>query len=69
MGMLQLDSAIPLHVVVHRVAGELFKQEVAAGGWLVDLGLFGSTLFVPEVLKEIQAADGTLWQIRNSSNL
>jgi len=33
------------------------------GAWVLDIGLFGSKLFVPDVIGEIEARNGTLWQI------
>ena len=53
----------PLETLVERVADELYREELRNGAWLVDLGLFGSRLFVPDVLRSLKAYNGSLWQI------
>ena len=49
--------------LVERVASELYLKEIRSGAWMLDLGLFGSGLFIPDVVRELQAGNGTLWEI------
>jgi hypothetical protein len=34
---------------------------------VLDIGLFGSSLFIPEVASAIKAGNGTLWQIEKQA--
>lgn len=34
-----------------------------SGGWAVDIGIFGTNLFVPHVTRELEAGDGALWRL------
>jgi hypothetical protein len=54
---------MPLGSLVERVASELYNEELRHGAWVLDIGLFGSSLFVPDVVSEIEARNGTLWRI------
>lgn len=60
---LKREGKIPFRVLVERVARDLYLDELRRGAWVVDIGLFGEALFVPEVVRELQAADGILWDI------
>ena len=60
---LRREGVIPLQLLVERVADELYHEELRKGAWVLDIGLFGSKLFVPDVIGEIEARNGTLWQI------
>lgn len=57
---------LSLQVLVERVARELYLDEIRHGSWTVDIGFFGTGLFVPQVAREIQAAHGVLWHIEES---
>lgn len=63
LALLQGEDAMPFGTLVQRVARELYADELRHGGAVLDVGLFGPTLFVPDAAREIQAADGILWQI------
>ncbi len=52
--------------LVERIAREVYFDEVRNGAWILDIGLFGPDLFVPEVNFELKAADGVLWKIERS---
>jgi len=52
-----LDSLISV------VAEKLYRDEIRAGAWIVDLGLFSSGLFVPEARCLLETGNGELWQI------
>ena len=60
---LKREGVISLQQLVERVANELYHEELHNGAWALDIGLFGSKLFVPDVMSEIKARNGTLWQI------
>ena len=52
-----------LELVVAVVAEELYREEIHAGAWMVDLGLFSSAWFAPEARRLLEAGNGELWQI------
>jgi hypothetical protein len=58
-------GAMPLDRLVERVASELYREELHSGASVLDIGLFGSRLFVSDVIGEIEARNGTLWRIEN----
>jgi hypothetical protein len=60
---LKQQSPLPLDLLVQRVAAQLYHDELRHGAAAVDIGLLGSEIFVPEVMGEIQARDGSLWRI------
>lgn len=45
------------------LAREVYAEELRGGGWVLDIGLYGPELFLDEVLAELRAADGILWEI------
>jgi hypothetical protein len=45
------------------LAESLYRHELRYGGWAVDVGLLGSSVFVADALQELQAGDGDLWKI------
>jgi hypothetical protein len=60
---LKENGAQPFHRLVERVASELYREELHTGATTLDLGLFGSSLFVPDVIGELDARNGSLWRI------
>ncbi|HWO41854.1 MAG TPA: hypothetical protein VNO43_08640, partial [Candidatus Eisenbacteria bacterium] len=60
-------GALPLDALVQRVAGELYREHCRNGAAILDIGLFGSKLFVNDVLAEIEARDGSLWRITSEA--
>jgi len=65
VSMLASKGAIPLDTLAERVASELYREELRQGAQTLDIGLFGSRLFLGDVIREIEARNGTLWQIEN----
>ncbi|HSE90533.1 MAG TPA: hypothetical protein VLJ79_30270 [Candidatus Binatia bacterium] len=65
VSVLASQGAIPLDTLAERVASELYHQELRKGAQVLDIGLFGSRLFLPDVIGEIEARNGTLWRIEN----
>ena len=49
--------------LVRTVAADLYAEEVRKGAGVLDIGLFGSRLFNGEVVRELKAGDGGLWEI------
>jgi hypothetical protein len=60
-----LAAAGPLarRVLVSQAARTLYRDELAGGGWLADLGLLGERAFVPEVVHALEAGRGALWEV------
>jgi hypothetical protein len=48
---------------VNEIAAELYTDELRNGAGVLDLGLFGSRLFSGDVMRELKAGDGILWEI------
>ena len=69
VSVLASNGAMPLHTLAERVASELYRQELGQGAQVLDIGLFGSRLFLRDVIGEIQARNGTLWRIESLKNL
>jgi hypothetical protein len=61
---LEEHEETPLALLVDRVAKDIYRDEIRAGAWTLDIGLFGSRLFARDVTRELQAADGILWKIQ-----
>jgi len=61
--LLSHAEEIPLETLVARVAEALYHEELRAGAWAVDVGLFGSGLFVPDARRVLASGDGELWEI------
>ncbi|MBI4247552.1 MAG: hypothetical protein HY614_10250 [Candidatus Rokubacteria bacterium] len=62
-GRLARDSSVAFDVLAAHVAAEIYRRALQRGGWVVDLGLVGSSVFVPDVVRELEAAAGVLWTI------
>ena len=61
--LLSHAEEMPLETLVTRVAEALYHEELRAGAWAVDVGLFGSGLFVPDARRVLASGDGELWEI------
>jgi len=64
--MLRRDGAVPFVRLVEQVASELYHEELRRGAWTLDLGLFGSGLFVRDVVRGLKAGNGILWEMERS---
>ena len=60
---LQSDGAASFGQLVQRISRDLFDEELRRGAAAVDIGIFGSRLFEPEVAQTLSAGAGTLWEI------
>jgi hypothetical protein len=49
--------------LVQAVADDLYAEELRMGAGVLDIGLFGRGLYHQDVIRELWAGDGTLWQI------
>jgi hypothetical protein len=67
ISVLESKGAMPLQTLAERVATELYRQELGKGAQVLDIGLFGSRLFLGDVIAEIRARNGTLWRIEKQS--
>jgi hypothetical protein len=54
---------VAFSALVHEIAAELYTDELRNGAGVLDLGLFGSRLFSGDVMRELKAGDGILWEI------
>ena len=61
--MLSDKDLIPLSELAEQLAESLYRDELRYGGWAVDVGLLGSSMFVADALQELRAGDGDLWKI------
>ena len=66
---LKQEGALPLELLAERVATDLYHEELRNGAWVVDIGFFGNGLFLPDVMKEIQQRNGSLWKIEEGEPL
>ena len=53
--------------LVSLAARVLYRQELARGGWLGDLGIFGEGLFIHDVTCVLDGARDVLWDIETSA--
>jgi hypothetical protein len=62
---LKQGSTSSLGSLVNHVARELYREEVARGAGVLDIGLFGPNLFINDVAFELRAGNGILWYIES----
>jgi len=58
------EGAMRFSTLVELVALDFYLDELRHGAWILDIGVFGSKLFIPEVARELKAGDGVLWEIK-----
>jgi hypothetical protein len=63
LNLLEPVQELPLDKLVILVAEALYREELRAGGWAVDVGLFGKNLFANEARRVLEDGNGELWQI------
>ena len=61
---LKQAGSVSFENLVKTVAGEIYAEELRKGAGVLDIGLFGSRLFNSDVVRELEAGDGTLWEIK-----
>jgi hypothetical protein len=64
--MLNHNQQIPLCELADQLAESLYRDELRHGGWVVDVGLLGSSVFVADALQQLQGDDADLWKIVHS---
>lgn len=69
VSILRTKGAVPFDSLVKQAAAELYREEMRNGAGVLDIGLFGSSLFSAEVAGEVKARDGELWQIDKPAEL
>jgi hypothetical protein len=69
LSVLASQGAIPLDTLAERVASELYREELRNGAGVLDIGLFGSRVFTSDVVRELEAGDGVLWEIRHEQGV
>jgi hypothetical protein len=50
--------------LVKTVAADLYAEELRKGAGLLDIGLFGDRLFNGDIVRELRAGNGILWEMR-----
>jgi hypothetical protein len=55
--------------LVKTIAGEVYAEELRKGSGVLDIGLFGSRLFNSDVIRELEAGDGVLWEIKHEREI
>jgi hypothetical protein len=55
--------------LVKRVAAELYRDELRKGAGVLDIGLLGDRLFNRDILQELKAGDGILWEIKQEPEI
>lgn len=63
VNLLSRADETPVENLVALVADAFYRDELRMGAWAIDLGLFGSSLFVSEARRALEAGDGELWEI------
>jgi hypothetical protein len=58
-------GVISFEKLVKSVAADLYAEELRKGAGVLDIGLFGSRLFNDDVVRELKAANGILWEIKS----
>ena len=69
--LLDASGAISYEELVSRLSFFLYQREVKIGGWALDIGVFGASLFVSEARRELESGKAILWEIgspRKDSN-
>jgi hypothetical protein len=61
---LQDTGPVAFVSLVKRVAADLYADELRNGASVLDIGLYGDRLFKQDVLRELKAGDGILWEIK-----
>lgn len=61
--ILRREGRTSIRKLVEHVARELYSAEVRNGAWALDIGLYGTELFVPDAVSELKSGDGILWKI------
>jgi hypothetical protein len=69
VSVLVSKGAISLDALAERVASELYREELRQGAGVLDIGLFGSRFFTRDVICELEAGDGILWEIKEESKI
>ena len=57
-------GTISLGSLVKRVAAELYGDELRRGAGVLDIGLIGDRLFNHDIVQELNAGNGILWEIK-----
>jgi hypothetical protein len=64
---LKETGPISLASLVKRVAAELYSDELCQGAGVLDIGLIGDRLFNRDIIRELNAGNGILWEIKQQA--
>lgn len=62
-----VNGPLPLRVVRDRVVERIMRDEIAHGGWVDDIGLWGWRLYRSDVDRTIRKLDGLMLTIEESA--
>lgn len=65
---LKQDGVMPFNRLLEQVALDLYREVLRQSAWVLDLGLFGSDLFVSDVARGLEAGHGILWEIETTEH-
>lgn len=57
---------LPLDVLIDRIAEQLVQVEIARGGWLTDVGVWGPATFRRDVTRLVGRLDGRMVHIERT---
>jgi len=61
--LLSEADTLPLGELASRLAEFLYRKELETGAGALDIGLFGSALFVSDAYRELKLGSDNLWKI------
>jgi hypothetical protein len=61
---LKETGPISVSGLVKRVASELYCDELRKGAGVLDIGLIGDRLFNRDIIRELNAGNGILWEVK-----
>ena len=56
-------GCLPIGTLVDHVAVAVYQETLRQDGSVADVGLFGSRIFVPDILRVLEAGNGHRWAI------
>ncbi len=63
LAALARKGPLGVEALVHRIANDLYRDELRHGGWAAEIGFMGSALFRSDVRRAVEDATGILWTI------
>ena len=61
--------AVSVANLMKTVAADLYAEELHKGAGVLDIGLLGDRLFNRDIIRELKAGDGILWEIKQEREI